>query len=75
MLSLGEWITGDVREIKDPEYATAPVVGYVVYGKKSIISIPSLQRTPAKVCSTDAEAMEWLESVHRRRQDKHADWI
>lgn len=69
-VSLGEWIAGDVREIKDPEYVTAPVVGYVCFARKGIVSIPCHNRTEAKVCKTEGEAIEYIERVHNRNKEK-----
>ena len=71
-VSVGEWLAGDVREIKDLEYVTAPVGGYVCFARKGIVAIPCHNRTEAQVCRTEAEAIEYIERVHRRNTQKHA---
>jgi len=65
-LCLGEWLAGDVREVKDPEFVTSPVVGYIVFARKGIVAIPCQNRTEAKVHNTESEAIEYIGRVHRR---------
>lgn len=69
-LCLGEWLAGDVREVKDPEFVTSPVVGYVCFARKGVVGIPCQNRTEAKVFNTENEAIEYIGRCHRRSPDK-----
>jgi hypothetical protein len=66
MMTLGEFISKKVREVKDQDFALCPVVGYLAYDQTGVVSIPCLQRTEAKFFKTEGEAIEYIERVHRR---------